>query len=110
MAGSATLGAALGLWYAHQSVQNYDFSESQGAYILYSTLAGWGTGLGAAYTFFGSLNESTLKPYAIISSLGAAGGYYVMFNYLKDDAKLAFNDGHLFGMVCKSSGNSGNNW
>lgn len=50
--------------------------------------------MGAAYTFFGSLNEPTLEPYAIISSLGAAGGYYVMFNYLKDDAKLALNDGY----------------
>ncbi|TNE70571.1 hypothetical protein EP331_11745 [bacterium] len=88
-AAGAVLGGALGSWYGAKMASEYDFSQTQGVYLLMSTFAGWATGLGSAYTFFGNLNESTLKPYSVLSSIGAIGGYYIMFNYLKEDAVLA---------------------
>src|SRR5690606_11002993 len=92
MGGAASLGAGLGLWFGKTIADEYDFASSQGTFVVYSTIAGLATGYGAAYTFFGNFSESTLKPYAILSTLGGIGGYYVMFDYLKDDAKILSSD------------------
>lgn len=85
---AVAVGSGLGLWYGNKLAADYDFSREQGNYIMYSTVAGFATGYGAAYSFFGNLTESNLKPYAILGTLGAIGGFSIMFNYLKDDAKI----------------------
>lgn len=82
------LGSGLGLAYGNKLAADFDFSNEQGNYILYSTLAGFATGYGAAYSFFGNLTESNLKPYAVLGTLGGVSGFYIMFNYLKADAKI----------------------
>lgn len=85
---SSTLGATLGLYYGNQLSKQYDFSDAQGTYIAFSSIAGYLTGLGASYVFFGEISDKTINPYFIVSSLGAAGGFYVMFNYFKDKARV----------------------
>ena len=93
---SSIIGSSLGLYYGNHISKSYDFSDTQGSYIRLSSFAGYLTGLGASYVFFGEINDNTINPYLLMSSLGAAGGYYVMFNYFKDKAyvetkKSAFN-------------------
>jgi hypothetical protein len=86
MFASSIIGSSIGLYYGNRISQSYDFSETQGSYIRLSSLAGYLTGLGASYVFFGEISDKTINPYFLVSSLGAAGGYYIMFNYFKDKA------------------------
>jgi len=86
MFASSIIGSSIGLYYGNRISQSYDFSDNQGSYIRLSSLAGYLTGLGASYVFFGEISDKTINPYFLVSSLGAAGGYYIMFNYFKDKA------------------------
>jgi len=88
MFASSIIGSSIGLYYGNRISQSYDFSETQGSYIRLSSLAGYLTGLGASYVFFGEISDKTINPYFLVSSLGAAGGYYIMFNYFKDMANV----------------------
>jgi hypothetical protein len=77
---AAIAGGFLGLGLGQKLVLNKDFSTSQASYISLSTLAGGLLGAGVAYLISSDDDDDVNRTlYLTSSSIGAAGGFWLMY-------------------------------
>jgi hypothetical protein len=84
---AAMLGSAIGLGLGHKLTGGKNFSTSQGNLISLSGLSGGLLGLGLAYLISSEGDNSAL--YLTSSSLGALGGFWLMYRSFAQSAKKA---------------------
>ena len=85
---SSMLGAFIGLGLGHKLVQGKDFTTGQGNLIRLSELAGGLLGLGVAY-LVSSEEEDNSVLYLTSSSIGAAGGFWIMYRSYAQSARTS---------------------
>ncbi|MCK4338804.1 MAG: hypothetical protein KAW87_02290 [Candidatus Cloacimonetes bacterium] len=85
---ASMLGAVVGLGLGHNLVQGKDFTTSQGNLIRLSELAGGLLGLGVAY-LISSEDEDSSVLYLTLSSIGAAGGFWLMYRSYAQSARTS---------------------
>jgi hypothetical protein len=80
--GALTLSYPLGILLANKMVENCNFTKPQANAITFTTIGGGLFGLGLAKMIGES---STVKSTALITSLGAIGGFYLTYNKEKKE-------------------------
>lgn len=86
---ASMLGAVVGLGLGHKLVQGKDFTTGQGNLVRLSGLAGGLLGLGVAY-LVSSEDEDNSVLYLTSSSIGAAGGFWLMYRSYAQDALTSY--------------------
>ncbi|MBM2816696.1 MAG: hypothetical protein HW421_3458 [Ignavibacteria bacterium] len=85
--GGILIGGAASIYAGDRLVVGKNFSNSQGSFITLSTIAGGLTGAALAYIITaGSSDIATMKTFVGLSALGAASGYYIMYDYASEKA------------------------
>lgn len=85
-AASAVLGSGAGLYLSRKLLEPYYFSDMQGSLIWYSTVGGYAIGSGISYAVLGPGNGAS-QVYLTLSAIGGVAGFYLLFNYFKDEAR-----------------------
>ncbi|MCD4650414.1 MAG: hypothetical protein K8S56_01305 [Candidatus Cloacimonetes bacterium] len=85
------LGVIAGLNLGHKLVKGKNFTNGQGILIELGELAGGLLGLGMAY-LVSSDNDDSSKLYSTFSSIGAAGGFWLMYSSYAESARIREKD------------------
>lgn len=89
--GTALAATVVGLYVGHKLVEGHEFTDAQGDYIALSTLATGALGVGIAYLV--TTSDPNAKVYFAASSLGAVGGFALMYSLLEDKARTRHDEG-----------------
>jgi len=87
---ASMIGATLGLWAGTNFVEGKDFSTGHGRLVGLGTLVGGAVGVGLAYLMTSDGDNSGL--FLTSSAVGAAGGFWIMYNSFSEKAQTTKAD------------------
>ncbi|MCH8494605.1 MAG: hypothetical protein LAT57_03115 [Balneolales bacterium] len=90
-AGVAVLGGGVGLLYSRRFIEPYNFTESQGSLLRLSSVVGYAVGAGTYVLLFDGIDDG-ISTFLTLGNLGAIGGFLIMLNSIKNDARISNNN------------------